>query len=173
MNSKEIFDRCYELADKSKCNKMHFGSIIYRPNFDYIVGEGFNRPLHCEVKAIEDIVCCELRKEIKSGTQLERCTAIHAEQAAIFNAWKKGHYIEETDLLYIAGKFWDGTPWVQKEPGFYCSFCSRDLYMAGIKNIRMLTKNDASAIETNVTIEEALKQSYEFAFEKKVVKKDG
>ncbi|MBI2672785.1 hypothetical protein HYX19_00850 [Candidatus Woesearchaeota archaeon] len=168
MNSEEIFNLCYELADKSSCGKMHFGSVIYRPWQDEIIGKGFNRPLHNEVKEISDIVCCELRKGIKSGTQLEKCTAIHAEKAAIFDAWKRGHWIEEVDLLYVAGKFWDGTPWVQNEPGFYCSFCSRDMYLAGIKNIRVMTKSG----EKNITIEEALKQSYEFAFEKKVVKKD-
>ncbi len=169
MNSEEIFKLCYELADNSKCDKMHFGAVIFRPMFDYVIGKGFNRPLHCEVEGIENIVCCELRKGIKSGTQLEKCTAIHAEQAAILDAFKKGHWIEEVDLLYVAGKFWDGKPWVQKEPGFYCSFCSRIMYGAGVKNIRVLTAKG----ETNITIEEALKQSYEFSFEKRVVKKEG
>ncbi|GEM_PF-4990017 len=168
MNSEEIFNLCYELADKSTCKKMHFGSVIYRPWQDEIIGQGFNRPLHNEVKEISDIVCCELRMGIKSGTQLEKCTAVHAEQAAIFDTLGKGRLIEEKDLLYIAGKFWDGKPWIQKEPGFYCSFCARIMYEAGVKNVRMtLTTGEA-----NMGIEEVLKSAYEFSFEKKEVKKD-
>jgi len=160
MDEMEYIERCLDLADKSSCSKKKYGSVIVKD--DEIIGEGYNHPV---TKEIEDLLChpC-IRENINSGTRLEMCAAIHAEQAAIINAYKNGKDPEGA-TLYVAGKRNDGEIIVFDEKGFYCSFCSRIMAEVGIEKVGVLTKNGVEYL----TKDEYLRSSFEFALGKKVV----
>lgn len=148
-----IYQECMRLARQSDCRKMHFGCVIL--NNGRVVGRGYNRRTEPVCQWYD---CCEERKKIPSGTMLERCTAIHAEQMAVIQALSRfGEEVLGAAVLYVAGERGDGTPFFQT--GFYCSFCSRILKEAGIRTIAEASDN-GWVFET---IDEALAASYEFA----------
>lgn len=155
----KYIQKCLELADNSSCSKKKYGSVIVKD--DKIIGEGYNHPV---TKEIEDLLChpC-VRENINSGTRLEMCAAIHAEQAAIIDAYKNGKD-PEGSTLYVAGKR-NGESIVLKERGFYCSFCSRIMAEVGIEKVGVLTTKGVEYL----TRGEYLKSSFEFAMEKKVI----
>lgn len=129
-----------------------------------ILGIGYNHPpegYHCEQ-------CPRvLDTSIKSGTQLEKCFAIHAEQAALADAYEQGQLaarIEEpvspAHMMFVVGYQVDTpTPILLDHPGFYCSFCARVMYAFGIKEVAVVTRDGAYAL----TIQEALKDSFDVA----------
>jgi len=129
---------CVSLSRNPTCKKMHFT---------------------CEE-------CIRLKLKIPSGTRLELCKAIHAEQMAILNAMKKGISVVGADL-YVTGEYPDGRQYRKKHEGFYCTFCSRLIYYSGIKNIIVDTMNGAK----RYTPEEGLKDSFDIAFGRKKVER--
>jgi len=156
----KYIQRCLELADKSPCIKRKYGSVVVKD--DKIIGEGYNHPV---TKEMEELLCnpC-IRFEINSGTRLELCSAVHAEQAAIINTYKNN---EDPDgaTLYVAGKDPDGKIRELCERGFYCSFCSRIMAEVGIEEVRVLTKMGIESLSKK----EYLKYSYDFALGKRLV----
>lgn len=159
----DYFEKCWELADKSPCSKMKFGSVIVKKG--EIIGSGFNHPAH---SCIEELCDPCIRSGVKSSMLLERCTAVHAEQAAIINAFTNGYSDLSDAVLYVAGKFPDGRKLIKTKPGLYCSFCSRIIAESGIKEVMVPTVDGAASM----TIEEVLKTSYEFALGKRDVKSE-
>ena len=153
--------RCLELADKSSCKKRKYGSVVVKNG--EIVGEGFNHPAS---KEIEKILCnpC-IRIDINSGTELEKCADVHAEQAAIIDAYKHVNDLSGT-VLYVTGRSPDGELIKKSEKGFYCSFCSRIMAEAGIKEVRFPMTDGVGSLSKG----EYLRSSYEFALGKKVFK---
>ena len=103
-------------AERSDCIKMKFGAVIFRTENGDIIAKGHN---HSEGQCPE--TPC-LRDGVKSGTQLERCWAIHAEQAALMNALSKGIDIKGCSMM-VYGLNPDNTIW--NDGVFYCTFCSR------------------------------------------------
>ena len=106
------------LAKTSSCKKINFAAIIVS-NTGYIIGLGINKPLLSSS-------CC-LRTKIKSGTCVETCNAIHAEQAAILNS------NNSEGKLYVLGIKKDGTLLNNKR--FYCSVCARIIYESNITTV--------------------------------------
>lgn len=157
----DYFRRCLEIAANSPCVKMKFGAVVVMA--DKIIGEGYNRPPH---ECIEYLCHPCIREGIKSGTQLERCAASHAEQVAIFHALRIVYDLSEA-TLYVAGLYPDGRKYIKEEKSFTCSFCSRIMAEAKINDVRVPTKDG----EGKLTMEEYLKSSFEFATGKKEVKR--
>lgn len=97
-----------------------FGCVIVKD--DTIVAQGFNdyRPgsLRCE-----QLGCLRDELNIPSGTQLEKCRAIHAEEWALTNAARLGHATKDATLYNNA------------EP---CEVCATLITNAGIEAVVVL-----------------------------------
>lgn len=135
-------DLCYKLALESPCSKAKRGAVVVQPQIlgDAIVGRGFNHSPNPEYADCATLCAGKLRAGIKSGTRVELCYAIHAEQKAIIEA---GQYYTRGSTLVVAGYNSDGTE-ALKDPnlpeghpmrGFYCSMCARMIWAAGIDYI--------------------------------------
>ena len=127
--------RCLELARQSPCLKRRYGAIVAATISScggLILGEGFNRSV-----ATNDCHTC-LRLAIPSGTQLERCWAIHAEQGALIEMLRHELY-PVSDLirldLWACGALPDGSPAILERPFFSCSLCARMAMACGITHI--------------------------------------
>ena len=121
MKHEEWLDLARILARRSICRKMKFGCVIL-DDHGFVTGLGYNQPLRPEQ-------CC-LREGVPSGTCLERCWAIHAEQAALIDALPHRRRLR---YAYVAGYHGDGTVW--QSNGFYCTACARFLYFGGVQYI--------------------------------------
>lgn len=121
-----------ELSTKSNCKKSRFGAAILSPRGEFL-GEGYNH-------SIVPNLCC-MREDVRHGRELERCGAVHAEQAAAIDALRKDRDIEGASIV-VWGSRWDGRV-------FYCSFCARILAEAGVKYVvsKAETKHLKEAIE--------------------------
>lgn len=146
--------RCWELAENSDCRKMQFGAVLVLD--DKVIGEGFNHVPH---PSLLDL--CEpcIRENIQSGTRLELCAALHAEQDAILSAHQAGIADLSKATLYIAGKFLDGKRLIKSEKGMYCTFCSRIIAKENIDDIRVPTKQGEAAL----TLMDVLRTSFQYA----------
>lgn len=150
LDLQHYIDLCYNYAKLSTCSKARFGSIIVTANENLplglrdssrperIVGKGWN---HSPNPACEDCaaLCAgKLRLGVKSGTRIELCYAVHAEQYALLQAGT----LAKDGAVFVTG--YDGN-WqknLKKNPeapvghptrGFYCSMCARLMWAAGIK----------------------------------------
>lgn len=136
MKDEEYTERCLDLADNSPCKKARFGAVIVFKN--KVIGKGYNHPVSNSIEEELCEPCIRLEKNIKSGTRLELCAAVHAEQAAIVDAYKNGNSDLSETKLYVAGKEpVENGEWEVNELGdkFYCNFCSRLIKEAGIPRV--------------------------------------
>jgi dCMP deaminase len=118
------------VATRSTCGRRQVGAIIVKGHD--ILATGYNgapKSLdHCDVTG-----CLRADLGIKSGEQLDRCRAIHAEQNAILQATRHGINIQGADL------YCTNTP---------CLTCAKMIINAGIKHIYFMVKyNDDYAID--------------------------
>jgi dCMP deaminase len=133
-------DQCYELAKLATCVKAKVGAQVRDPR-GILLGQGYN---HSPNPACDD--CANLcgggiRQGIKSGTHVELCHAVHAEQWAIHQAGERA----KGATLYVASFDADGNKRVKDTSRpltdpmrlFYCTLCARAIMMAGIKLIVM------------------------------------
>lgn len=160
-----IMDFTDDLASFSMCKKMKFGATIYKNG---IIASGVNHPYSMEVcnpclRELPDKVNYLTHPfdgpdgKIKSGTHLELCRAIHAEQSALMFALRQR--IDITDgVMYVAGRFPDGTRF--ERDGFYCSFCSRLIHDSGLSGVKIRLEGGAIKF---LSIEEIMKSSFERA----------
>jgi dCMP deaminase len=104
-----------DVANRSTCVRHNFGSVIVKDNI--IVSTGFNgspRNLpHCI-----DTGCLRDKLGIKSGTMIEMCSGVHAEQNAIIRG----------DPLRMDG----ATLYINAKP---CKTCAKMIINAGIKKV--------------------------------------
>ncbi|MFH1385676.1 MAG: dUTP diphosphatase [Patescibacteria group bacterium] len=117
-------DSVYERDGKGKLvgQTRKFGAIIVKN--DNIVAQGFNDQYAGSKKCIE-LGCLREEKQIASGTQIEKCRAMHAEWRAITNATK----MDNPPSLKEA------TLYVNAEP---CEICSKIIAGTGIDTVVML-----------------------------------
>ena len=123
MKEKEIFNRLEKIAKTSLCKKMQFAAVIIN-NQGLPIGWGKNEPLK--------FGCC-IRENIPSGTQLEKCYAIHAEQLALIRALESGYSLIDAELYILGIK--DNEVFDNKR--FYCTLCSRILSVSKLKYINL------------------------------------
>jgi deoxycytidylate deaminase len=139
-------------AKASRCPKMQFGCVIcdYQMN---ILGVGHNWSVReaCYEK-------CP-RAGIPSGTKLERCYAVHAEQSAVVEALESSSPCEPK-IAYLSGVHPDGSRW--KSHGHYCSFCARIMRAGGVVAVVVPTANsDGFSV---LTIDEVIDSAFAVAF---------
>jgi dCMP deaminase len=129
---------CCEIAHQSPCVKARVGAIVVSASGDP-VGTGFNHSPNPACNDCATICAGGIRKGIKSGTHLELCYAVHAEQWAIHQAGP----LAKGASLYVAS-FDENWNRRLKDPtlpvghpmrGFYCSLCARACWMAGIAEV--------------------------------------
>ena len=160
----EIMEKCFEIAKKTDCRRMGFGAIIVNEKYN-IISKGVN---HIADKSLEYLCnpeCIRNKENIQSRTRLEVCATVHAEQAAIINAYKKGYNNLSNTILFVGGIFPDGRKYIKNEKSFTCSFCSRIIAEAGIPKIGVPVKanNELGYEVMFLNREEYLKSSFEFA----------
>jgi dCMP deaminase len=114
---KEWIEMSRKLSQKSNCNKRQFGAMIIQNGRVVAVGNNYPYKSYPHEK-------CDpcLRENVKSGTRVEACTAIHAEQQVIINSLNKNLQLMFA-ILTVAGQEPDGRPFIN--PAFYCTVCSR------------------------------------------------
>jgi len=121
------------IAKRSTCFRHQFGALVVKDN--KIISSGYNgNPRtfpHCD-----EIGCIRDELHIKSGTQMETCTGVHAEQNALLQAGK----MAENATLYCNG--------------FPCKICARLIINAKIacviipKRINYADKEGMRLLET-------------------------
>ncbi|HUS51192.1 MAG TPA: hypothetical protein VMZ91_13575 [Candidatus Paceibacterota bacterium] len=144
---KDIINKLEIYASFSNCSKIHFGALITNRERS-IISLGFNQAV---------IHKCCLRKYIKSGTQIEQCCAIHAEQMAIINA--------KRDLsnckLWTLGILPNGELLNNKR--FYCTMCARIIFATNIKSVMLWRNNNWVEVFPEKILEEAYADKTNFS----------
>jgi len=161
--NRSLLERCYELAAHSPCVKAKYGSLIWHPGLGRIVGEGWNHPPNPACLDCGTLCAGGIRNGVASGTRLELCHSVHAEQAAIIDAGRDAR----GGFIYVAGFDREGNrflrdrslPLGNPRAGFYCTLCIRCIWEAGIAGI-MVDSVDGHSYET---LEEAWRTSYAVA----------
>lgn len=117
---KRFMDMAYLVASWSSCFKddRQVGAVIVKDK--RILATGYNGAPSGVFSCKDKGYCMRIRENIPSGTNLERCYAIHAEQNAIIQAAKVGTSIEGA-TLYCTHK--------------PCVICSKMIINVGIKRV--------------------------------------
>jgi len=115
-----------EEAKKSTCKKSQRGAVIVKNG--EIIGKGYN-------KVTNEKYCnpC-IREDIKDNSRAELCSASHAEQIAILDAFKKGKDPEGSRMYHIKVK--DGK--IRPSGDVSCTVCSRLVLETGISEFVLL-----------------------------------
>ena len=135
--AQEYLKQAASLGARSRCLKRPRGVVIILN--DKVIGEGWNAPA-------DDHVCKEcLRDRMKpmifSTFNTEPCYAVHAEQRAIFNAFKAGYSDLSNAKMYFSRTDRDGK-YMPCDDGPSCTICSKLILEAGIKSFVYETIND-------------------------------
>ena len=85
------------VASRSNCSRRHVAAVIVRDR--HILSTGYNGTPHGVVNCFAR-GCPRCARTQKSGTHLEECLCVHAEQNAICQAALHGHAIEGS-TIYI------------------------------------------------------------------------
>lgn len=117
------------LWNKSVCLKRPRGVAIVLD--DKVIGEGWNAPP-------DDHVCKEclrdrMKPKIFSSFNTEPCYAVHAEQRAIFNAFKNGYSDLSNAKMYFARTDKEGK-YMPCDDGPSCTICSKLILESGLKS---------------------------------------
>ena len=132
----EWIKKARTLSPGANCYKRKFGAIIVEDG--KIVSAG-NNYVYSGHEKHECEPC--LRLNITSGTRVEACNAIHAEQAVVVNALNRNINLH-FGVLAVAGQEPDGSPFMN--PNFYCTVCSRILNeVSGLVGVVTDTKEGA------------------------------
>jgi len=139
-------------ARLSDCAKLRFGAAAFDTageilalghNHNPLPTEGYSCAVHC---------AGGIRKGVRSGTRVELCYAIHAEQHALLRAGGSAHEIAVAGILPDRSVFDNGG-------GFYCTVCARLMAAAGVQFVSVWSKGE----RVRFTIAEAVEQSYRLA----------
>lgn len=139
-------------ARKSDCDKIKFGAAAFSQG-GALLGTGRNHNPHpfADYSCGRDCVG-QLRSGVRSGTCVERCYAIHAEQAALLAAGGKAFRVAVAGLLPDGRLFDNGG-------GFYCTVCARLMASAGVEVVTIWS----GGAPRDLTMAEAWAQSYSIA----------
>jgi len=152
-------DVCYKLAQNSPCVKARVGAVVVVEG-EGVIGSGYNHSPNRDCDDCANLCAGGIRAGVKSGTRLELCHAVHAEQWAIHEAGRAA----QGATLYVASFDDKGNKRLKDASlplghimhGFYCSMCARACWMAGIS--RIVTDGVNGVVE--FTPEEIWKTSY-------------
>ena len=127
----QIYQKCYENALSSPCQKMHFGAVMVKAG--EVVAESYNKIIE-ELKSLCEPTC--IRQTITSRTESMLGACGHAEEWLLAETRNGGIDPKECDL-YIAGVEINGMPWIKAEPEHTCLRCAVQMNHAGIKSVRV------------------------------------
>lgn len=105
------------IAERSTCLRRKIGSVLVRDK--QILSTGYNGAPKDHPHCL-DIGCIREELEIKSGTELENCRAVHAEMNAIIQCALHGVSTENATLYVNA---------------YPCKICARMIINSGIKRV--------------------------------------
>lgn len=113
-------------ARKSTCKKSQRGAVIVKDSV--VIGKGYNEP--------QDEKYCNpcIREGIKNNSQIELCSAVHAEWMAILDVDDR-KLLENATIYHIKLKYGKIAP--SSEPS--CTVCSRIILKSKMKEFIMLT----------------------------------
>lgn len=162
----ELLELLLDEARKSDCAKIKFGAAAL--TWDGTVrGYGYNHnPLPGDGWLCAERCAGGIRKGVKSGTCVELCYAVHAEQHALLTGagiyeMRDPHGDDgqfSVNEIAVAGLLPDGSLF-DNGGGFYCTVCARLMAAAGIQYVSIWTKGERKRL----TIQEAWDQSYGIA----------
>ncbi|MHA1713695.1 MAG: deoxycytidylate deaminase [Candidatus Ranarchaeia archaeon] len=118
------------IAERSTCLRRRIGSVLVKDK--QILSTGYNGAPKDHPHCL-DIGCIREELEIKSGTELENCRAVHAEMNAIIQCALHGVSTEGATLYVNA---------------YPCKICARMIINAGIKRVVTVGKySDRDGLE--------------------------
>jgi deoxycytidylate deaminase len=143
-------------APRSDCDKIRFGAAAL-DELGEVMTNGFAVGWNHNSSRAEGWSCAEhcvggIRRGVKSGTCVERCYAIHAEQHALLRAGGRAYEIAVAGLLPDGSLFDNGG-------GFYCTVCARIMAAAGVQTVSIWS----SGQRVRLTMADAWNQSYSIA----------
>lgn len=154
-------ERCFQLAALSPCVKMKFGALACDVQGG-LCAVGWNGWYRYGMES--DPVPCDpcLRIGVASGTRVELCRALHAEQVAIMHALR-GELDLNGGTLYVAGIQADGAPYLKLGRGFYCTLCARMIVGVGIAHVVVPVATEGGWEPAVLTTEEVVEYAYAVA----------
>ena len=112
------------VSTRSTCIRVSHGAVIVRNK--HLISTGYNGSPPGTYHCLEARVCWRQENNIPSGTQYEKCRAVHAEQNALLQAAKLGLAVQ------------DATMYVTDIP---CEICAKMIQSAGIKRLVITRAN--------------------------------
>ena len=122
-----------EVSGRSTCLRKKVGAVLVDKDKKYIISTGYNGAPSGVRNCIDAKECYRNTHNIKSGTEVDRCYAIHAEQNALYQAGIKN---AQGCYLYVYGH------------DFICKMCSKAIVQAGIKEVHLYTTDGKYIIQT-------------------------
>ncbi len=116
-----FFEQAALEAKNSKCTKSQRGVVIVKNG--EIIGSGYNMP------TIEELCNPCIREHIHNNSQVEMCSAIHAEQMAIVAVANSTNTLEGAVMYHIKTKNGEMQP--SGKPS--CTVCSRIILPTDLK----------------------------------------
>jgi deoxycytidylate deaminase len=162
-----LLSRLLRVANYSHCDKVKFGAAALDGDGN-VFAYGWNHnpctpaaPNAC-ADPVRDFSCSRdcvggIRRDVRSGTCVERCFAVHAEQHAILSA-KSVAALTGPKPIYeiaVAGRMPDGSLF-DNSGGFYCTVCARIMLTAGVQRVSIWDKG----VRRRLTIRDVWDQSY-------------
>lgn len=152
VNDIELLGTLLGQASLSDCAKIKFGAAALTQDGREL-GLGCNHnPLPAEGWSCGRDCVGGIRLNVRSGTCVERCYAIHAEQAALLSAGGRVHEIAVAGVLPDGALFDNGG-------GFYCTVCARLMAAAGVEVVSIWSQGQ----RRRLTMAQAWEQSYSIA----------
>lgn len=164
--SDQMYQRCFEAALTSKCQKMKFACLVF-----YRQGSKEKLVVATANKIIEPLKdFCQpecIRFKIQSRTESMLGACGHAEEWALWEIIKLKIPPEKCSF-YIAGfDAKNSQPWIKKEKVHTCLRCAVQMYMAKVDKIYVPVIDRWEFL----TPEQALKTAKEYALGEKVTEK--
>ena len=148
----ELLDFLLERARLSDCDKIKFGAVALDEQGAELAS-GWNHNPHRSPLWVCATDCAGgIRRGVRSGTCVERCHAIHAEQHALLWAGRDVYEVAVAGILPDGSLFDNGG-------GFYCTVCARLMVVAGVQYVSIWSKGE----RVRLTMAEAWEQSYSIA----------
>ncbi len=159
--SDPIYQKCFEAALTSECQKMTFGCVVvYKKKVVAATSNKIIEPLRTLCKP----ECIRLKIQSRTESMLGACG--HAEEWALREVFRQ-KIPPELCSFYIAGfDAKTNQPWIKKETKDYtCLRCAVQLFMAGAGKIRVPCVDHWESL----TPEEAVKTSKAYALKEKKI----
>lgn len=115
------------LWNRYVCLKRPRGVVIVLD--DKVIGEGWNAPPDSHI--CKECLRNRMKPQIFSSFNTEPCYAVHAEQRAIFNAFKNGYSDLSNAKMYFARTDREGE-YMPCDDGPSCTICSKLILESGI-----------------------------------------